>query len=77
VHRLLQALLELPVPAYHHHSLLTGADGERLAKRHGAPTLAAMREAGVDGAWVVAELRAGRVPDARDAVPGTGSGAVA
>ena len=63
VHRLLQALLELPVPAYHHHSLLTGADGERLAKRHGAPTLAAMREAGVDGARVAAELRAGRVPD--------------
>jgi glutamyl-Q tRNA(Asp) synthetase len=77
VHRLLQALLELPVPAYHHHSLLTGADGERLAKRHGAPTLAAMREAGVDGARVAAELRAGRVPDARDSFPGTGRGAIA
>ena len=62
VHRLLQALLGLPVPAYHHHGLLTGADGERLAKRHGAPTLAAMRAAGVDGAWVAGELRAGRVP---------------
>lgn len=77
VHRLLQALLGLPVPAYHHHPLLTGADGERLAKRHGAPTLAAMREAGVDGAWVAAELRAGRVPDAREYLPGTGRGTVA
>ena len=59
VHRLLQALLELPVPRYHHHALLTGADGERLAKRHGAPTLAAMREAGEDGRAVAARLRAG------------------
>jgi glutamyl-Q tRNA(Asp) synthetase len=62
VHRLVQALLDLPVPSYHHHGLLTGADGERLAKRHGAPTLKAMREAGVNGAWVAAEMRAGRVP---------------
>ncbi|KQT33339.1 glutamyl-Q tRNA(Asp) synthetase [Sphingomonas sp. Leaf412] len=58
VHRLLQALLVLPVPGWHHHALLTGADGERLAKRNGAPTLAAMRAAGVDGAAVAAELRA-------------------
>ena len=58
VHRVLQALLDLPVPHYHHHALMTGADGERLAKRHGAPTLAAMREAGEDGAAVAARLRA-------------------
>lgn len=49
IHRLLQALLGLPTPAYHHHDLLTGPDGERLAKRHDAPTLAALREAGEDG----------------------------
>ncbi len=58
VHRQLQALLGLPTPAYHHHDLLTGPDGERLAKRHDSPTLAAMREAGVDGATVAADLRA-------------------
>ncbi|PZQ61240.1 MAG: tRNA glutamyl-Q(34) synthetase GluQRS [Sphingomonas taxi] len=63
VHRLLQALLGLPVPAWHHHALLTGADGRRLAKRHGAPTLAALRESGVDGAAVAAALRAGRAGD--------------
>ncbi len=59
VHRLLQALLGLPVPRWWHHDLLVGADGQRLAKRHGAPTLAALRAAGVDGAGVAARLRAG------------------
>src|SRR3546814_20478200 len=42
VHRLLQALLGLPVPHYHHTPLLTDAAGRRLAKRNGAPTLAAL-----------------------------------
>ena len=63
VHRLLQELLGLPTPHYHHHDLLIGADGQRLAKRHGAPTLAAMRESGVDGLVIAADLRAGRVPN--------------
>jgi glutamyl-Q tRNA(Asp) synthetase len=46
VHRLLQALLGLPVPCYHHHTLLTDASGRRFAKRDRALTLAALREAG-------------------------------
>jgi len=58
VHRLLQALLGLPTPAYHHHPLLHGADGRRLAKRDGAPSLAEMRMAGVDPHILVAQLRA-------------------
>jgi len=62
VHRLLQALLDLPVPRYHHHALLTGPDGERLAKRHGAPTLAALREDGADGRALADALRRGEVP---------------
>ncbi|WEK44983.1 MAG: tRNA glutamyl-Q(34) synthetase GluQRS [Candidatus Sphingomonas colombiensis] len=62
VHRLLQALLDLPTPAYHHHDLLVGPDGERLAKRHGSPTLAALREAGEDGRAIAEMLRAGRLP---------------
>ena len=62
VHRLLQALIDLPVPRYHHHALLTGADGERLAKRHGAPTLAALREAGEDGRALAETLRRGELP---------------
>ncbi|MEG8039441.1 tRNA glutamyl-Q(34) synthetase GluQRS [Sphingomonas sp. LR60] len=59
VHRVLQALLGLPVPRWWHHDLLVGAGGARLAKRHGAPTLASLREAGVEGAEVAATLRAG------------------
>ena len=56
VHRLLQALLDLPTPAYHHHPLLTDANGERLAKRTGAPALAALRQGGADGPALVRDL---------------------
>ncbi|HEX8215219.1 MAG TPA: tRNA glutamyl-Q(34) synthetase GluQRS [Allosphingosinicella sp.] len=62
VHRLLQHLLELPTPHYHHHPLLTGPDGQRLAKRHGAPTLTSLREAGADPEKLAADLLAGRLP---------------
>ena len=46
VHRLLQHILGLAVPQYHHHRLIAGEDGARLAKRHRAPSLRALREAG-------------------------------
>ncbi len=46
VHRLLQALLGLPTPDYEHHPLILDAAGRRLAKRDGAPTLAALRDQG-------------------------------
>ena len=62
VHRLLQALLDLPAPRYHHHPLLTAADGTRLAKRSGAPTLASLREAGADPARLLDALRTGEMP---------------
>lgn len=62
VHRLLQALLGLPTPHYHHHPLLTDGEGRRLAKREGAPTLADLRAAGADPAALVAELRVGKIP---------------
>ncbi|MGZ8311308.1 MAG: tRNA glutamyl-Q(34) synthetase GluQRS [Allosphingosinicella sp.] len=62
VHRLLQALLDLPTPEYHHHALLLDASGRRLAKRQGAPTLASLRTAGVDPGELVERLRAGRLP---------------
>lgn len=45
--RLLQALLGLPTPRYHHHALLLGADGRRLAKRDTGETLAALRVGGM------------------------------
>jgi len=62
IHRLLQALLGLPTPAYHHHALLADAAGERLAKRHNPPTLAALREAGADPVALVEALRRGELP---------------
>lgn len=62
LHRLLQALLDLPVPRYHHHALIAGSDGERLAKRKAAPTLCALRVSGVDPAGLVEDMRAARFP---------------
>ena len=56
VHRLLQALLGLPTPRYRHHPLLAGADGERLAKRRGSPSLASLRAGGADGRKLAAGL---------------------
>ena len=66
IHRLLQALLGLPAPHYHHHDLLTDAEGRRLAKRSGAPTLKGLRDEGADPAELVANLRAGRLPGGYD-----------
>jgi glutamyl-Q tRNA(Asp) synthetase len=59
VHRLLQALLGLPTPLYHHHALLVGPDGQRLAKRNDAPTLESVRLRGEDGRALADRLRAG------------------
>jgi glutamyl-tRNA synthetase len=49
-------LLGLPVPAYAHVPLVVGPDGARLAKRHGAVTLA---DLGLPGATVLGLLAAG------------------
>ncbi|MDF1853020.1 MAG: tRNA glutamyl-Q(34) synthetase GluQRS [Verrucomicrobiales bacterium] len=47
LHVVLQQLLGLPTPRYHHHALLTDRDGERLAKRNQSITLKSLREQGV------------------------------
>ncbi len=47
LHRLLQALLDLPTPIYRHHGLITDDSGKRLAKRDRAATLRALRKSGV------------------------------
>lgn len=62
VHRLLQALLGLPVPRWHHHALLVAPDGSKLAKRRGSPSLAERRLAGEDGHALADRLRAGTLP---------------
>lgn len=62
VHRLLQALLALPVPVWHHHGLLVEAGGRKLAKRRGAPSLADRRRAGQAGPALADALRAHHFP---------------
>jgi glutamyl-Q tRNA(Asp) synthetase len=52
IHRLLQAILDLNVPTYLHHLLLTNAAGERLTKRDGAVAIRALRQAGRSAAEV-------------------------
>jgi glutamyl-Q tRNA(Asp) synthetase len=62
IQRLLQILLGLPEPTYLHHPIVAHPDGRRLAKRDRAPTLAAMRESGIDGRTLAADLLAGKLP---------------
>ncbi len=47
LHVLLQYLLELPTPTYHHHALLLDNNGKRFAKRDKAKTIQAMRKGGM------------------------------
>lgn len=54
--RVLQVLLGLPEPCYLHHPLVVDAAGRRLAKRHDALAVAAMREAGATPEQVLAAL---------------------
>ncbi len=66
VHRLLQGLLDLPVPTWHHHLLLVEPDGRKLAKRRGSAHagfgLGDLRRAGEDGLALADALRAHRFP---------------
>ena len=47
VHRLLQQLLDLPQPAYRHHRLMLGPDGQKLAKSTRATGLRELRARGL------------------------------
>src|SRR5271163_2597646 len=46
LHRLLQVLLDLPAPCYHHHELLRDAAGRKLSKSLRAKSLRALRHEG-------------------------------
>ncbi len=50
LHRLLQALLDLPAPAYYHHRLLRDASGHKLSKSTRAKSLRALRQEGLSPA---------------------------
>ena len=56
LHCVLQRLLDLPAPIYHHHELLTDDEGNRLAKRDKSITLKSLRESGVSVAGLKKEL---------------------
>ncbi len=52
VHRLLQELLGLPSPLYHHHRLILDADGRKLSKSTRATALRELRRQSVDPAAI-------------------------
>lgn len=56
-HRLLQTLLDLPAPIYHHHALVTDAAGEKLSKSDRATSLRALRDDGVTPSDIRERLR--------------------
>jgi glutamyl-Q tRNA(Asp) synthetase len=47
VHRVLQALLDLPAPVYHHHRLVLDSDGKKLSKSTQATGLRELRAQGM------------------------------
>ena len=59
VHVLLQDLLGLPRPQYHHHALLADESGRKLSKSDGDTALAALRESGLTAQEVIAMCKTG------------------
>ena len=56
LHVLLQALLGLPTPRYHHHALLRAPEGDKLSKSKGSETLDDLRASGATPASIRALL---------------------
>jgi glutamyl-Q tRNA(Asp) synthetase len=59
LHRLLQILLGLPAPVYHHHRLMLGPDGRKLSKSAAARAIAELRAEGWSPAAVLEAAKAG------------------
>ena len=66
VHRLLQALLGLPVPDYHHHGLVADDAGRRLAKRHDGLSIRELRESGRSAGEVIALAEKALLPSSAE-----------
>ncbi|MEM7444618.1 MAG: tRNA glutamyl-Q(34) synthetase GluQRS [Pseudomonadota bacterium] len=64
LHRLLQELLQLPVPEYQHHRLILDSNGKRLAKRSDAAAIRTLRADGMSPGEVWALLGLSRPEDA-------------
>ena len=56
LHRLLQVLLDLPAPCYHHHALLRDGSGQKLSKSLRAKPLRTFRQDGLSAAAVIARI---------------------
>lgn len=56
IHRVLQALLGLPTPAYFHHQIIADEDGKRLAKRDDARSIKMLRDSGLSQREILALL---------------------
>jgi len=56
IHRLLQAVLNLPSPIYYHHQLVRDSDGNRLAKRHDALSIRTLRQNGWSKDEIISHL---------------------
>ncbi len=56
VHRLLQRLLDLPEPVYHHHRLILDETGAKLSKSRDSQSLRALRAAGITAEALRQEL---------------------
>jgi glutamyl-tRNA synthetase len=69
--RVLQRMLGLAEPEYAHVPLVMGGDGARLAKRHGARSVADLRDGGTEPGAVVGALAAsvGLLPAGDRALP--------
>jgi glutamyl-Q tRNA(Asp) synthetase len=52
LHVLLQSLLGLPAPVYHHHGLVRSPDGDKLSKSIGSESLADLRARGITAAAI-------------------------
>lgn len=62
IHRILQQLLDLPVPTWLHHPILLDEAGKKLAKSRNSPSLTDRREAGEDGQLLAEQLRLQNFP---------------
>jgi glutamyl-Q tRNA(Asp) synthetase len=60
IHRLLQALLGLPEPTYHHHRHILDADGRKLSKATQATSLRELRASGLSALDIRRRLGLGR-----------------
>ena len=56
LHRILQALLDLPAPNYHHHALLRDGAGQKLSKSLRAKPLRTFRQDGQSAAGVIQRI---------------------